>query len=206
MRDRRLLAIVGAGVIAVVAIVVIVAVGIEPIPEFDVLAGSGESGYVAYVADAEEPPVAARVVDLAGGQTREVPLGQNGEVIGWDDDGNLIVAQLGPTVRMKHLDPVTGEQVGELEEVDDFRGPEGRDDVWVEHRDGLVVLERDDGTSASFAAPGSYDVTSASSMGDDRVVFVDELGRVAVCDVGEDVTPVLVADDAQPWSWVAGRP
>lgn len=206
MRERRLWAILGAGVVAVVAIVVIVAVGIAPIPEFDDLGGSGESGYVAYVPDGEEPPRSARVVDLAAAQTMDVRFGQDGEAVGWDDDGNLIVVQWGPTVRMKHVDPTTGEQVGELEEVSDFRGPEGRDDVWVEYRDGRVVLERDDGTSASFTAPESYEVTSASSMGEERVVFVDELGRVAVCDIGEDVTPVLVADDAQPWTWVTARP
>jgi hypothetical protein len=206
MRDRRLLAVLGAGAIAVVAIVVIVVVGLAPIPEFDELDGSGESGYVAYVPDGEEPPRSARVVDLSAGQTTDVRFGHDGEAVGWDDDGNLVVVQWGPTVRMKHVDPATGEQVGELEDVDDFRGPEGRDDVWVEYLDGRVVLQRDDGMSASFDAPESYDVTSASSMGEDRVVFVDELGRVAVCDVGEGVTPVLVADDAQPWNWVTARP
>jgi hypothetical protein len=206
MRERRLWAILGAGVVAVVAIVVIVAVGIAPIPEFDDLPGSGESGYVAYVPDGEGPPRSARVVDLAAGQTMDVRFGQDGEAVGWDDDGNLMVVAWGPTVRVKHVDPTTGEQVGEFDEVSDYRGPEGRDDVWVEYRDGRVVLERDDGASASFTAPESYEVTSASSMGEERVVFVDELGRVAVCDVGEDVTPVLVADDAQPWTWVTARP
>jgi hypothetical protein len=43
-------------------------------------------------------------------------------------------------------------------------------------------------------------------MGDDRVVFVDELGRVAVAGLGEDVTPVLVAEGAAPWWQVVGRP
>lgn len=205
MRDRRLLAVLGAGAVAVAAILAIVLIGITPLPEFDELAGSGESGYVAYVPDGDGPPRSVHIVDLATAQMTEVRFGQDGEAVGWDDDGNLIVVQWGPTPLMKHLDPSTGEQVGEADVAGEFAGPEGRDDVWIEHRDGRVVLERPDGAAASFPAPDSYDVTTASSMGDSRVVFVDERGRVAVCDVGEDVTPVQVADDAQPWTWVTAR-
>ena len=205
MRDRRLLAVLGAGAVAVAAILAVVLIGITPLPEFDELAGSGESGYVAYVPDGDGPPRSVHIVDLATAQTTEVRFGQDGEAVGWDDDGNLIVVQWGPTPLMKHLDPRTGEQVGEADVAGEFAGPEGRDDVWIEHRDGRVVLERPDGAAASFPAPDSYDVTAASSMGDSRVVFVDERGRVAVCDIGEDVTPVQVADDAQPWMWVTAR-
>jgi hypothetical protein len=206
MRDRRLLAVLGAGAVAVAAILAIVLVGITPLPEFRDLAGSDESGYVAYVPDGDGPPRSVHIVDLSTAQTAEVRFGQDGEAVGWDEDGNLMVVQWGPTPLKKHLDPSTGEQVGETEVAGDFAGPEGRDDVWVEHRDGHIVLERPDGSSASFAAPDSYEVSSASSMGESRVVFVDERGRVAVCDVGEDVTPVLVADDGQPWMWVTARP
>ena len=206
MRDRRLLAVLGAGAVAVAAILAIVLVGITPLPEFDDLAGSGESGYVAYVPDGDGPPRSVHVVDLATASTTEVRFGQDGEAVGWDDDGNLMVVQWGPTPLMKHLDPSTGEQVGETEVAGEFAGPERRDDVWVEHRDGRIVLERPDGVSASFIAPNSYEVTSASSMGENRMVFVDERGRVAVCEIGVDVAPVQVADDAQPWMWVTARP
>jgi hypothetical protein len=206
MRDRRVLAVLGAGVVAVAAILVIVLAGIAPLPEFDALASGAQSGFVAYVPDGDGPPRSVNVVDLSTAQTVEVRFGHDGEAVGWDEDGNLIVVQWGPTPLVKHVAPSTGEQVGETEDARDFAGPEGRDDVWIDRRDGRIVLERPDGASASFAAPASYEVTSASSMGEGRVVFVDELGRVAVCEVGEDVTPVLVADDAQPWNWVTARP
>ena len=205
MRDRRLLAVLGAGAVAVAAILAIVLVGITPLPEFGDLAGSGESGYVAYAPDGDGPPRSVHIVDLATAQTTEVRFGKDGEAVGWDEDGNLMVVQWGPTPLMKHLDPSTGEQVGETDVAGEFAGPEGQDDVWIDHRDGRVVLERRDGESASFVAPDSYEVTSASSMGEDRVVFVDERGRVAVCEIGVDVTPVQVADDAQPWMRVTAR-
>ena len=205
MRDRRLLAVLGAGAVAVAAILAIVLVGITPLPEFGDLAGSDESGYVAYVPAGDGPPRSVNIVDLSTAQTTEVRFGQDGEAVGWDTNGNLMVVQWGPTPLMKHLDPSTGEQVGETDVADEFAGPEGREDVWIEHRDGRVVLERRDGEFASFVAPGSYEVTTASSMGEDRVVFVDERGRVAVCEIGADVTPVQVADDAQPGMWVTAR-
>lgn len=205
MRDRRVIAVLAAGAVAVVALLVIVLVGVQPVPDFSPLAGSGETGFVAYAINEDGYRMSARVVDLSTAETIEVDLPANGEVAGWDDEGNLVLVQWGSTVRVKHVDPVTGDQVGMTERMQEYPGPD-REDVWVDRVDGHVALERADGAVASFEAPSSYDVTSASSMGDDRVVFVDELGRVAVCEVGEDVTPVEVADDAEPWSWVAARP
>ena len=206
MRSRTVIAVAAAGALAVVAILVVVIAGMQAVPEFSDLAGSGETGYVAYASGESEPPTSVRIVDLSSRETVEVSMPREGEAAGWDEDGNLMVVQWGPTLRVKHVDPATGEQVGEIEELDgEFADPMQREDVWVTHQDGRLVLERTDGQTASFAAPDSYQVTNASSMGEDHVVFVDELGRVAVCPVGEDVTPVQVADDAQPWFWVTAR-
>ncbi len=201
MRDRRLVTILGAGTVAVVAILVIVLLGLTPIPEFSELAGSGETGYVAYTRDRDG---SIRIVDLATRESVEVTVGEDGEVAGWDDDGNLMVVHCCPTTRVQHVDPATGAQMGTTEDAGQYSGPEGRADVWISHTSGRVVLERLDGKSASFAAPESYRVESASSMGEDRIVFVDALGRVAVCHVGQDVTPIQVADDALPGPWVTG--
>lgn len=204
MRDRRVIAVVAAGAITVVALLVIVVLGVRPLPDFSALAGSNETGFVAYAVDEGGHQMSARIVDLSTAETIEVNLPDNGEVAGWDDDGNLMLVQWGSTVRIKHLDPVTGEQVGTTERIQEYAGPD-RDDVWIDHVGGHVVLERADGATASFEAPSSYHVTSASSMGDDRVAFIDEGGRVAVCEAGEDVTPVQVADDAEPGWWVTAR-
>jgi len=204
MREKRLIAVVGAGVVAVVAILVVVIVGVQPAPEFADLAGSDLTGYVAFAPDEGEAQ-SVRIVDLSTARSVEANIPQGAETAGWDEDGNLVVVQWGPNVTVRHLDPTTGEQVSTTKDAEEYLGPGGQGDVWIDHSDGLVVLERGDGATASFEAPESYDVTSASAMGEDHVVFVDEMGRVAVCEVGEDVIPVQVAEDAMPWWWVTAR-
>jgi hypothetical protein len=147
------------------------------------------------------------VVDLGTGATVDVEAGRDRDLDGWDGQGNLLVHEFGPTTdRIIVIDPVTGERVrtDTAEEAAVLTTFEG---AWVDHHDGRLVIERDaDGRTATFTAPDSYDVASASALGDDRVVFVDELGRVAVAMLGEDVTPTLVADGAMPWRQVVGRP
>lgn len=207
MRDRRVIAIVGAGLAAVAVILVIVFAAIQPIPDFAPLEGSGETGYVAYVADDDGDPGDAVIVDLGAATSVTADLGRGGEVLGWDDDGNLVVVEWGGNVeRFTLIDPATGEVVGELGGEEGQRFFEEGEPVWIDHEDGRLVLERDgDGLTASFEAPDSYDVPSAAPMGAERIVFVDELGRVAVTGPGEDVVPVLVADDAVEWWRVTGR-
>lgn len=204
--DKRLIGIVGAGLVAVALILVIVFTSIRPIPDFADLAASGETGYVAYVRDGGGDPSAVVIVDLGAGTSVEVDAIREGEIVGWDDDGSLVIVEWGPNAERFYLvDPATGEEVGTLGADEGQRYFE-EDPVWIDHRDGRIVLERDrDGLTASFEAPDSYDVSSASAMGTERIVFVDELGRLAVVGPGEDVTPVEVADDALEWWRVAGR-
>lgn len=130
MRDRRVIAVVAAGAITVVALLVIVVLGVRPLPDFSALAGSNETGFVAYAVDEGGHQMSAHIVDLSTAETIEVNLPDNGEVAGWDDDGNLMLVQWGSTVRIKHLDPVTGEQVGTTERIQEYAGPD-RDDVWI---------------------------------------------------------------------------
>lgn len=207
MRDRRLIAIVGAGAIVVALILVIVFTSITPIPDFAELAGSGQSGYVAFAPDDGADRGAITIVDLATATSVVVDVRGEGEPLGWDADGHLVLSRWGPGVeRFVLVDPATGDVVGELEAEDGERFYEQVDPVWIDHRDERLVLERDrDGTSASFPAPESYDVSTAAPMGAERIVFVDELGRVAVVDPGEDVVPVLVAEGAREWWRVTGR-
>lgn len=206
MRDRRLVAILGAGVVAVVTILVIVLLAIEPIPEFAPLEGSGQSGYVAYARDDGEDGGSKYVVDLVTGTDVEVRVSADSELLGWDPDGNLLVVAWGPGPgRAYAVDPATGEALGEMTpEIAHEMLPDSS--VRVDHDAGLLVLRRiADGQTASFSAPGSYEAHNATAMGADRVVFVDELGRVAVAEVGDEVTPVLVADDGSGWQQVVGR-
>jgi len=100
MRDRRLIAIVGAGVIAVVAILVVVLVGAQSAPEFADLAGSGLTGFVAYARNEGEPATSLRIVDLSTARSVEVRISEGSEALGWDEDGNLMVVQWGPSARV----------------------------------------------------------------------------------------------------------
>ena len=207
MRDLRVIAVVGAGVAVVAVILIIVLAAIQPIPDFADLATSGETGFVAYVQDDGGEPGDVMIVDLGTGEVVEFPVGREGEIAGWDEDGNLVVVQWGPDAeRFFLVDPATGEEMGELDVEEGHQYFDRAGAVWIDHEDGRIVLERDlDGGRASFAAPDSYGVNTADPMGAERIVFVDELGRVAVTGPGEDVVPVLVAADALEWRRVAGR-
>ncbi|MEA1903717.1 MAG: hypothetical protein U9N56_09350 [Actinomycetota bacterium] len=207
MTDRRLIAIVGAGAVFVATILVIVFVAIEPTPEFTSLAPGEQSGFVAYAVDQGDEPGAVRIVDLATTDAVEAELGRDGDIVGWDDQGNLIIAEFTPSAeRLIRVDPTSGERVGSVE-PQERDGAFEEEPVWVDHNEGNIILEREDGVGfASFPAPESYDVYEARTMGDDRIVFVDELGRVAVTYLGENVTPVMVGDDALGWWRIAARP
>lgn len=204
--DRRTIAIAGAGALVVALALVVVFASFVPVPEFAPLDGAGLTGYVAYrVETTVDGDLATAITDLTDGTTVEADVrARDGEVAGWSDDGDLIVRQFVPDDRLLFVDPATGERVGESAASDDETLPPP---VWVDRRDGRVVLERDDGMgTASFEAPDGYDVTSATAWGDEGIAFVDTVGRVAVTGFGEDVVPVLVADDAVEFGGIVARP
>lgn len=208
MPERRTIAIVGSAVVAVVAVVAVLLTSVARVPAFTPIADAPQEGTVAFFAEPDEDSrLSLRLVDLGTGSASTVPVSFESELLGWDDDGNLILTEWTPaSERTVVVDPQDGGVVDEGRlsdaERDDIRG----DVIWTEHRDGQVTFVRDvDTVVASFAAPASYDVTNASLMGDGRVVFSDELGRVAVMPAEIDAVPVLVADDALPWSSVVGR-
>jgi hypothetical protein len=206
MRDRRAVAIVASAGVAVLAIVLVVLTSLVRIPEFATLQESPQTGTVVYGRESDEPRGTWVVVDLTSGERTTLSTARESELVGWDDDG-IVLVEYGPsTQRELVVDPRTGEVVSESA-VDESAGDRvWADPVWTEHEDGEIrfVQEFDD-VVASFPAPDSYDVTTASSMGDGRVVFVDELGRVAIVTGVADAVPVLVGDDAVPWQQVLGQ-
>ena len=203
--DRRLVAIIGVGVLLVITTLVIVFTAVVPTPEFEALPPGRQTGYVAYVEEGDEA-TSVRIVDLDTMSTTRARVDQHVELVGWDDDGNLVVLDWTFGERFLVIDPSTGEELGMLDSTE--RGnrlwDEGAIVYWDDGR--IVVAPSDGHGTAAFTAPESYDVVSAGTLGDDRVVFVDELGRVAVADRGDDTRPLLVATGAQEWGRVAGRP
>lgn len=203
MRDRRAVAIVGSALVAVLAVVVVVLASLEPVPEFSSLADDPQTGVVAYGRSGDGAIV---LVDLASGTSTTSSVGPDADIVGWDEQGDLVVVSWrSDAERSLVIDASTGEVVRELavpppaEKVQPVRG------LWSEHRDGRVVLLADGAVVASFGAPRAYDIPTASRVDDGRVVFVDSLGRVAVAEAIEDVRPVLVAEDAEPWRQVVAR-
>ncbi|HUF16224.1 MAG TPA: hypothetical protein VMQ46_10090 [Acidimicrobiia bacterium] len=204
--DRRLLAVVVAGVIVVATTLIIVFIAIVPTPEFPPLQAGQQTGFVAYSVDGDGEAGPVRIVDLATTEVVVVDARREMELVGWDSDGNLVVVNWATGGQFALFDPATGEEVGTMDSDDGEKlFQEGQ--VFINRDDGNVTLEQLDGAgTASFTAPEAYDIGYAVSMGDDRIVFVDELGRLAVTYTGKDVAPVLVASDAVEWSRVVARP
>jgi hypothetical protein len=208
MRDRRSLAIVGAGLTVALAMVVVVLVAIVPTPTFDDFTAGEATGWIAYTRQAGSGnPSTLTIVDLGDGTTATPSVPQGTEPVGWDDDGNLLAVDYRSS-RLFTIDPADGSVLTTVTDPpgDDPWDREPDQVVWWEHRDGRMVLERGDGGSASFPAPDTYEVTVVVALGDDRFAFVDELGRLAVTRFGTDVTPMQVADDAVEWARIAARP
>jgi hypothetical protein len=205
MRDRRVLAIVGSAVVAVAAVVVVVLTSLAPTPQFSSLADDPQTGVVAYGRSGAGEVV---MVDLASGVSTTSALGRDSEILGWDENGDLVVASWGPgTERHMVVDASTGEVANESAGPPDDEIAQPVAGLWSEHRDGqVVILGAGSRVLVSFDAPRAYEITTAASFDDGRVVFVDSLGRVAVAEATEDVRPVLVAEDAEPWRQVAARP
>lgn len=204
--DRRLAAIIGVGVVAVATTLIIVFLAIVPVPEFDAVRPGEQSGYVAYLSGEEGDVRSLHIVDLNTTATVEVDIDEQVEIVGWDDEGRLVVHNWQHEDRYTVFDPTTGDEVGT---IDPGQSPDSlwEQQAFVDQDGDTLVLEQPRGTgSASFTAPESYDIHQAVSMDDDRIVFLDELGRVAVTPLGEDVEPLLIASDALEWSGVAARP
>lgn len=204
--DRRTIAIAATGLVVVALVLVVVFASFVPIPEFAPLADADLTGYVAYgVETSDDGDLGTAIADLTDGTTVDADVrARDGEPVGWNDDGDLVVRQFVPDDRLLFIDPATGQRVGEAETSDDETLPPP---VWVDRRDGRIVLERDDGLgTASFEAPDGYDVTSATTWGDEGIAFVDTVGRVAVTRLGDDAVPVLVAEDAVVFGGIVARP
>jgi hypothetical protein len=209
MRDRRTLAVVGAAFVAIGAIVVVLLTSVAQVPGFSSLQDHPQTGVVAYLQHLQgDPRQELSMVDLAGGTSTTVPVALESELLGWDEDGSLVLIEWLPSgmERTVAFDPSSGEVVREITFTDADRERLRGEYVWTENRQGrLTFVSEVDTFVASFAAPSSYGVPSASLMGDDRVVFIDELGRVGVLRRDADAVPVLVAEAAAPWSPVLGR-
>lgn len=205
MGDRRTIAIIGSGLVVVAAVLFVVFAAIEPIPDFPPIEAGQETGFVAYVADQEGSEVL--VLDLSDLGSVAIDTSRGVELLGFDEEGYLVMMRFGPQEQVHRYDPATGERVGEPVAMDeDLWNQFPEEPVWVDQDGNEVVLEMDGGASASFEAPESYRVGSATSMDEDRIVFTDELGRLALVHVGQDQQPILLDDDVSPWWRVAARP
>jgi len=201
--DRRLIAIVATGGLVVAAILVIVFVAIIPVPEYLALQPGRQSGYVAYQVGDNDQTQSVKIVDLETLTPISVAVGDGVEIVGWHSDGSLLIHDWRAGDAYMHIDATTGEQIEILDSLPaDFSY---QTEAFVYNEGGMVVIELPIGT-ATFPAPESYDIGSAVALGDDHIVFVDELGRVAVANLGDDANPLLVASDAVEWSRVVARP
>ena len=185
----------------VAATLIIVFFAIVPVPDFESLQAGEQSGLVAYIAEDEGRPV--RIIDLESMALVSADLPGDVSLVGWQDDGTLIVADWRSPESQLLIDPDTGQQVGSV----DGEAQPRQTRVFPERNNGDVVLTHPTSrATVRLVAPESYDIHDAVTLGEDRIVFVDELGRVAFTYVGEDEEPMLVAEDAAEWGEVVARP
>jgi len=203
--DRRLVAIIATGAVVIAAVLIIVFIAVVPVPEYDELQRGQLTGYVAYQSDEDGEPSSIQIVNLES--LTQVPAEVHPEfvIVGWDPDGQLVVQDWRSDRRYLLIDPNTGDETGTIEPsaVDPYAWENTLD---VRHDDRTVTIGPSEAGTARFTAPETYDIHSAVALGTDHIVFVDELGRVAVTGTGEDVQPLLIASDASEWSTVAARP
>ncbi|HZD23798.1 MAG TPA: hypothetical protein VE569_10420, partial [Acidimicrobiia bacterium] len=174
--DRRLVAVIGAGALVIAATLIIVFVAIVPIPDFAMLQPGQQSGYVAFtISDDGESPSPIHIVNLEDLTSVQADVGPDVEIAGWDE-GNLVLRTFRSADGGVLIDPATGREVGTTDPVP-F---DGLNRARVYHDNETLVIEHPDGGTARFHAPESYDVGDAVAMGPGRIVFIDELGRVAV--------------------------
>lgn len=132
------------------------------------------------------------------------------EVVGWTDDGELLVQAWDTPGRMRVVDPATGEITGRVSgDPADLR-PHGGEAVWTEREgDELVVGSRDDDTELwRVAAPRRYDVTASARSADGRwIAVVDTAGRLLVVPADASEPPRVWVDDVVEWTlpvWEGG--
>jgi hypothetical protein len=216
IRSRRVIAIAGAAVIVVAVTLLILVVGLVPLPSFPRLADTPDAaipGTIAYVrGDAER--VCVSTVPAGGGPARDVVCRRFGlDAVAWTAGGALAVTTYdGPVPEIIVFDASTGAELdrvewrrdGPVEEWSRQRlsRPDGARLLLGEGVPGQAVVrvrEPDGSSRVLFRADGpqDYTVTGAQWAPDGRwVLIADSRGRLLIVAAEGGANPRIVADRA----------
>ncbi len=198
MSDRRaVIAIIGSAIVLIAAILAIVFVAIIPLPDFEELRPGLVTGRVAIVTDADCVVVADLQLDM---QTELSCDHQFPEGLAWSRNGvEVTVFGAGPDPLLITLDPIDGTQLDAVTFDPGRLPPQDRDPSLVRRGrdDGSSIIGPDGTTVLTIEGPDSYTIESVvTDPAESQIVFVDNLGRLGVFEIGTD-TVYLVAEDVR---------
>jgi hypothetical protein len=216
---RLLLAIVVAGLVACIAVAVVLTLGLRGIPHFDDLADDPDrriAGIVAFERHVNDDEC-IYVVAAGGGAEREVRcerLDDEGlDLAGWNEDGLLIVQQSSFDAPDLLLDPRTGREVptdagdAQLDVVNRSPTEHTGSRVAAGTNDGRaeIVVIGENGRSrvvTSARGPRNYAFEDARWSSDGAwIFFVDSDDRLLVVAANGRGDPRVVVDDVIPPYW-----
>ncbi len=205
IHDGRTVGLLLAAAAVVVATVVLVAtLGLAAPPELaPVDAATRPDRALAVLAWRDEGGQCLHVVTPDGG-AREVRCGLDaaGPLLGWDDDGILLLRYVAGAEQRETLDPVTGTTVARATLSDGMAPVPGeRLPVGSERRDGELIVRDADGREVwRVDADEVYGVQASAFAPDGTLALLDTAGRLLVLAPGADAPRVWVEDLGVDWA------
>lgn len=137
------------------------------------------------------------------GAVREVRCGLDaaGPLLGWDDEGILVVRYVAGAEQREAIDPGTGTTVARAT-LSDTTGPVPalRLPAGSERRDGELVVRDADGREVwRVEAPESYGIGASAFAPDGTLALLDTAGRLLVLAPGAGAPRVWVEDPGVTW-------
>ncbi len=142
------------------------------------------------------------VVDPVG-DVREVRCGLDvvGPLIGWEDDGIVVVRYVAGVEQRETLDPISGLTVGRAELTGQAVVPSVGLPAGTERRgDELVVRDADGRELWRVVAPEAYGISGSASGPDGTLALLDSAGRLLVLRPGDPAPRVWVEDLGVDWA------
>ncbi len=138
-----------------------------------------------------------------GGDVREVRCGLDvvGPLIGWEDDGILVVRYVAGVEQRETLDPTSGLTVGRAELTGQAVVPSAGLPAGTERRGGELIVRDADGRELWRAdAPEAYGISGSASGPDGTLALLDSAGRLLVLPPGAPAPRVWVEDLGVDWA------
>ena len=193
-----------AAAVVITTVVLVATLGLAEPPALEqVDAATRPDRALAVLTWREEGGQCLLVVEPAG-TVREVRCGLDaaGPLLGWDDDGILVLRYVAGSEQREAIDPATGTTVarsaldGATDPVPGLRLPAGS-----ERRDGTLIVRDADGREVwRVDAPEAYGVQGSAFAPDGTLALLDSAERLLVLAPGASAPRVWVEDLDAGWA------